>query len=213
MLRRLITRGERADRAASCDLGAGDGGFAELVMDAHPGVDRRAGRLLRADAAPRRSSGWPAQAGRWEIRARRSRDAAWRDGASGGRALRRGRLAPLHPPPARRAQARALRGGVRPARAGRPLPELGARRDRRARARACSTSSSASGWSRRSSEHDDPRPPRRSCAILRRRGRRRHPARPRDAVRLAARDRVRAGRHVLQAAGAGDLRRRERRRT
>jgi ubiquinone/menaquinone biosynthesis C-methylase UbiE len=36
LARRLITRGgRRIDRF--CDLGAGDGGFAELVMEAHPG--------------------------------------------------------------------------------------------------------------------------------------------------------------------------------
>jgi ubiquinone/menaquinone biosynthesis C-methylase UbiE len=36
LARRLLTRGDRTIRRF-CDLGAGDGGFAELVMDAHPG--------------------------------------------------------------------------------------------------------------------------------------------------------------------------------
>jgi len=35
LARRLLTRGDRRVRRF-CDLGAGDGGFAELVMDAHP---------------------------------------------------------------------------------------------------------------------------------------------------------------------------------
>ena len=65
LVRRLMTRGGRAV-GRFCDLGAGDGGFAELVMDALPGVDRRAGRLLRADAR-RGAAALAGKDGRWEI--------------------------------------------------------------------------------------------------------------------------------------------------
>ena len=57
-------------------------------------------------------------------------------------------------------------------------------------------------------ERDDPRPGRRSCARTTTRTTTTSCS-TRDPVRLAARDRLRAGRGLLQAARAGDLRRRQ----
>ena len=70
---------------------------------------------------------------------------AWRDGAAAraSASTRSCRASAIHHLPDERKRD-AVRGGVRAARAGRPLPELGARRDRRASRRDCSTSTSAS---------------------------------------------------------------------
>ena len=96
--------------AASSTSARATARFAELVMEAHPGVDRRAGRLLRADDGGRAKQRLAAHAGPLGVRARRP--LGHRRGAT---ALPAGDRydavvsAPLHPPPARRAQARALR--------------------------------------------------------------------------------------------------------
>jgi SAM-dependent methyltransferase len=65
LVRRLITRGGRTIRRF-CDLGAGDGGFAELVMDAHPestGVLVDFSEPMLAAAEERLAD----RRGRWEI--------------------------------------------------------------------------------------------------------------------------------------------------
>jgi SAM-dependent methyltransferase len=65
LVRRLLTRGGRKIRRF-CDLGAGDGGFAELVMDAHPessGVLVDFSEPMLAAAEERLTT----KHGRWEI--------------------------------------------------------------------------------------------------------------------------------------------------
>ena len=84
----------------------------------------------------RRKQRLAAHAGRWEYVLADLSDPCWSRGASGG-PVRRGRVGSLHPPPPRRAQARAVRAGARAARAGRHVPELGARGRRVASATAC----------------------------------------------------------------------------
>ncbi len=125
LVRRLITRGER-QVTRFLDLGAGGGAFAELVMETHPGVDRRPGRLLRADGGcggaaaegPRRAMG---------VRARRSLRTR-----PGARRFRAGRydavvsaLCIHHLPDERKRELYAEAYEL--LEAGRHLPELGAR--------------------------------------------------------------------------------------
>ena len=148
------------------------------------------------------------RAGRWADRARRTcRTPAWRDGAAGGRALRRRRLAP---------------------RRSTTCPTSASARSTRRRSTCSQPGGIFLNWEHVETaglaeglfdeffrerlveaerEREDPRPPEEVLRSYDDARRRRHPARPRDAVRLAARDRLRAGRHLLQAAGAGDLRR------
>lgn len=78
LVRRLMTRGGRQIRRF-CDLGAGDGGFAELVLDTFPGstgvlVDFSEPMLA---AAEQRLAG---REGRWEIVRGDLSTPAWRDG-------------------------------------------------------------------------------------------------------------------------------------
>jgi tRNA (cmo5U34)-methyltransferase len=82
LARRLVTHGERRI-ARFCDLGAGDGGFAELLLDAHPGstcvlVDFSEPMLA---AAEQRLAD---KAGRWEIVRGDLADPQWRAGLPAG---------------------------------------------------------------------------------------------------------------------------------
>jgi tRNA (cmo5U34)-methyltransferase len=77
LVRRLISRGARRIRRV-CDLGAGDGGFARLVMDVHPEatavlVDFSEPMLAAARALPE------AKDGRWEIVEADLASSAWLD--------------------------------------------------------------------------------------------------------------------------------------
>lgn len=82
LVRRLMTRGDRRI-GRFCDLGAGDGGFAELVLDAFP---ESTGLLVDFSepmlaAAQQRLS---AKEGRWEIVRGDLASPAWRDGLPAG---------------------------------------------------------------------------------------------------------------------------------
>jgi SAM-dependent methyltransferase len=82
LVRRLITRDGTTIRRF-CDLGAGDGGFAELVMDAHPEstcvlVDFSEPML---EAARNRLA---SRAGRWEIIEADLATPGWKDGLPDG---------------------------------------------------------------------------------------------------------------------------------
>ena len=162
-MRRLITRGDRTVRRF-CDLGAGDGGFAELVLDALPGVDRRAGRLLRADAGRGASSAWPARRAAGRSCAADLVDAAWRDGLPAGERYDAvvSRLAIHHLPDERK---RALYGeAFDAARAGRHLPQLGARRDGRPRGGTVRRVLPRAAGRGRAASTSTRAPPRRCCA-------------------------------------------------
>jgi len=82
LVRRLITRGDRQIRRF-CDVGSGDGGFSELVMDAFP---ESTGVLVdfsepMLEAAEKRLA---SRAGRWAIVRADLSTSAWRDGLPAG---------------------------------------------------------------------------------------------------------------------------------
>jgi SAM-dependent methyltransferase len=82
LVRRLITRGDRQIRRF-CDVGSGDGGFSELVMDAFPestGVLVDFSEPMLA-AAEKRLAG---RTGRWVIVRADLSTSAWRDGLPAG---------------------------------------------------------------------------------------------------------------------------------
>jgi tRNA (cmo5U34)-methyltransferase len=82
LVRRLITRGDRQVRRF-CDVGSGDGGFSELVMDAFPestGVLVDFSEPMLAAAEKRLAS----RAGRWAIVRADLSTSAWRDGLPAG---------------------------------------------------------------------------------------------------------------------------------
>ena len=146
LLRRLLDRGRQARFAASSTSAPATA----CSRDGHGRATRTVEAVLVDFSEPMlaaAASRLDSKTGRWGSVEADLSSPRWRERPSGRRALRRRRVGTLHPPPARRAQAAALRGGVRPARGGRPLPELGARHRRRAGRRACSTS----GWWRGSS--------------------------------------------------------------
>jgi trans-aconitate methyltransferase len=81
LARRLLTQGDRRVRRF-CDLGAGDGGFAELVMEAHPqstGVLVDFSEPMLRAAEERLAS----MAGRWAIVRGDLSDAQWQEGLAG----------------------------------------------------------------------------------------------------------------------------------
>jgi tRNA (cmo5U34)-methyltransferase len=83
LVRRLLTRGDRNVRRF-CDLGAGDGGFADLVTDAFPEstgvlVDFSEPMLSAAEQRPQ------VQAGRWSLVRGDLSTPAWRDGLPPGK--------------------------------------------------------------------------------------------------------------------------------
>jgi tRNA (cmo5U34)-methyltransferase len=82
LVRRLITRGDRQIRRF-CDVGSGDGGFSELVMDAFP---ESTGVLVdfsepMLEAAEKRLA---SRVGRWAIVRGDLSTSAWRDGLPAG---------------------------------------------------------------------------------------------------------------------------------
>ena len=82
LVRRLITRGDRQIRRF-CDVGSGDGGFSELVMDAFPestGVLVDFSEPMLAAAEKRLAS----RTGRWAIVRADLSTPAWRDGLPAG---------------------------------------------------------------------------------------------------------------------------------
>ena len=104
LVRRLMTRGGR-QVTRFCDLGAGDGGFAELVLDAFPdstGVLVDFSEPMLA-AAQQRLAG---KEGRWEIVRGDLSTPAWRDGLPAGGAYDAivSRLAIHHLPDERKQQ-------------------------------------------------------------------------------------------------------------
>jgi SAM-dependent methyltransferase len=82
LVRRLMTRGDRRVHRF-CDLGAGDGGFADLVLDTFPestGVLVDFSEPMHAAAERRLAS----KAGRWQLVRGDLSTPAWRDGLAPG---------------------------------------------------------------------------------------------------------------------------------
>ena len=117
VVRRLLERHGRAV-ARFLDLGCGDGALTRARARRRSRRRGGAGGLLRADARRAPASACGASAGALAPVRADLNDPAWTRAAA-RRPLRRDRLGARDPPPARRAQARAVRRAVRAARAGR----------------------------------------------------------------------------------------------
>ncbi len=82
VVRTLLTRGERAVRRF-CDVGAGAGAFAEVVMDTHPGATGVLVDFSEPMAAAARER-LAARAGRWEYVLADLDSPRWREALPGG---------------------------------------------------------------------------------------------------------------------------------